>query len=211
MKKIIYTIYLLLPILSLGQEMLVHGVVLGKKTREPLFEATVLIGKKHTGTHTDFDGKYVIKASLNDTLVVSYAGMKTQKVTVSQPEINIELEEIIIKEEFGPPYNPKPKNLDTRVLITREDIENRDNPKYNFKKNAKKNVFVIFVSALTAYDLNPKDLAFQQKYNVQYSLVGSYKTDYLRAYNKLTFKHLKKKYKKYWLTEIRKDAIGLKY
>jgi hypothetical protein len=41
-------------------------------------------------------------------------------------------------------------------------------------------------------------------------LIGSYKNDYLKKYNKLTFKHLKKKYKKTWLTEIRKDAVGLK-
>ena len=35
-------------------------------------------------------------------------------------------------------------------------------------------------------------------------------TDYLKKYNKLTFKHLKKRYKKSWLLEIRKDAVGLK-
>ncbi|TAF09450.1 MAG: hypothetical protein EAZ75_07935 [Flavobacteriia bacterium] len=57
--------------------------------------------------------------------------------------------------------------------------------------------------------MNNEDLEFEQRYNVKYSLMGSYQNDYLKKYNKLTFKHLKKKYKKSWLTEIRKDAIGL--
>ena len=71
-------------------------------------------------------------------------------------------------------------------------------------------MFIIFVSGLTSYDFNKEDIAFQQKYNVKYSLIGSYKIDFLTKYNKLTFEHLKKKYKKSWLAEIRKDAVGLK-
>ena len=133
-----------------------------------------------------------------------------QKIKVDKEEINIKLEEIELKEGVGPPYYPKSTRLEATTTVSKEDIKNADNPKYNFKKNAKKNVFVIFVSELTSYNLNKEDLEFEQKYNVKYSLIGSYKNEYLTKYNKLTFKHLKKKYKKTWLKEIRKDAVGLK-
>lgn len=190
---------------------IVFGKVTDKKTGEPIVGSTVIIDKTHNGTNTDFDGKYSLKAFVNDTLVFSYAGMKTQKVKVDKLEINIELEEgEELKVEFGPAYYPKPKRLEATTTVSKKDIENAENPKYNFKKNAKNNVFLIFVSELTSYDLNKVDLEFEQKYNVKYSLIGSYKNDYLKKYNKLTFKHLKKKYKKTWLTEIRKDAVGLK-
>jgi hypothetical protein len=186
------------------------GKVVDKKNGEPLPFATVRIDKNGIGTTTDYDGKYSLKASLNDTLIFSFTGMKTLKVKADKEEINIELEEVELKEEVGPPYYPKTKRLEATTIVSKEDIEKSNNPKYNFKKNAKNNVFVIFVSDLTSYDLNKEDLEFEQKYNVKYSLIGSYKNDYLKKHNRLTFKHLKKKYNKSWLKEIRKDAVGLK-
>ncbi len=188
---------------------IVFGKVTHKKTGEPISGATVLVNNTHNGVTTDFNGKYSLKTEINDSLVFSFAGMKMQKIKVDKEEINIKLEEIELKEEVGPPYYPKSKRLEATTTVSKEDIENADNPKYNFKKNAKNNVFVIFVSELTSYNLNKEDLEFEQKYNVKYSLIGSYKNEYLTKYNKLTFKHIKKKYKKTWLTEIRKDAIGL--
>lgn len=137
--------------------------------------------------------------------------MKTQKILANKKEINVQLfESETLKESVGPPYYPKTKRLEATTTITKKDFENAGNPKYNFKKNAKNNVFVIFVSELTSYYFNKEDIEFQQKYNVKYSLIGSYKIDYLTKHNKLTFKHLKKIYKKNWLKEIRKDAVGLK-
>ena len=211
MKKLHYILFFLLSVFSFGQEVVISGKVTDQKTGEPIPGATVIIDKTNKGSQTDFDGKYSLKTTLNDTLVFSYVGMKIHKVKVDKEEINIELEEgEELKVEFGPPYYPKSKRLEATTTVSKKDIENAENPKYNFKKNAKNNVFVIFVSELTSYDLNKVDLEFEQKYNVKYSLIGSYKNDYLKKYNKLTFKHLKKKYKKPWLTEIRKDAVGLK-
>lgn len=211
MKKLHSILFFLVSIFSLGQEIVVSGIVIDKKTGEPIVGVNVLANKTYNGTTTDFDGKYSLKANINDTLVFGLPGMKIQRVIVYKEEINIELEEgEELKVEFGPPYYPKSKRIEATTTVSKKDIENAENPKYNFKKNAKNNVFVIFVSELTSYDLNKVDLEFEQKYNVKYSLIGSYKNDYLKKYNKLTFKHLKKKYKKTWLTEIRKDAVGLK-
>ena len=210
MKQLIYISFFLFPILSLGQEVVISGIVINKNNGEPLYYVKVSNEKNRTGVTTDFEGKYTLKASLNDTLIFSFTGMKTLKVKADNEEINIELEEVELMEEVGPPYYPKSKKLEATTIVSKEDIENADNPKYNFKKNAKNNVFVIFVSELTTYNLNKEDLEFEQKYNVKYSLIGSYKNNYLKKYNKLTFKHLKKKYKKSWQKEIRKDAVGLK-
>jgi hypothetical protein len=210
MKQLLYILIFLFSVFSFGQETVVNGFIIDKKSGEPIVGATVLVNNTHNGVITDFDGKYSIKTAINDTLVFSFVGMKMQKIKVDKKEINIELEEVELKEEVGPPYYPKSKRLEATTIVSKEDIENADNPKYNFKKNAKNNFFVIFVSELTSYNLNKEDLEFEQKHNVKYSLIGSYKYNYLKKYNKLTFKHLKKKYKKSWLKEIRKDAVGLK-
>lgn len=200
---------LLFTQVNFAQEIKVYGVV-KDNLGELMPWVNVSIEGKDKGTQTDVEGTYSLKVTLNDTLIFSFLGMKTQKIKVDKEEINIELEEVELKEEVGPPYYPKSKKLEATAIVSKKDIENADNPKYNFKKNAKNNVFIIFVSELTSYNLNKEDLEFEQKYNVKYSLIGSYKNDYLKKYNKLTFKHLKKKYKKSWLKEIRKDAVALK-
>lgn len=195
---------------TFGQEIIVSGKVTDGKTGEPIPGVNVIIDKTLKGNQTDFEGHYSIIAKINDTLVFSFVGIKTQKIRADKKEKNVQLfESESLKEIVGPPIQPKIKRLETTSIVTRKDIENADKPKYNFKKNAKNNVFVIYVSELTSYNLNKEDIEFQQKYNVKYSLVGSYKIDYLTKYNKLTFKYLKKKYKKSWLTEIRKDVVGL--
>lgn len=195
---------------NISQERKVYGVV-KDNLGEPIPGVNVIIKGTRRGISTDFDGKYALKVALNDTLEFSFVGMKTQKIKADKEEINIQFEEGVQLTEvlpYEPNLNPiKHKNLLT--TITNEDIKNINNPKYNFKKNAKNNLFVIFVSELTAYDFNKEDLEFQQKYNVKYTIVGNAEMDYLIKFNKLTFKHLKKKYSSTWQNEIRKDALGL--
>ncbi len=61
---------------------------------EPLIGATVMVKGTQTGTATDIDGKYVLKAKPGDILLVSYVGYVTSEVKVgASPEINIELQE----------------------------------------------------------------------------------------------------------------------
>lgn len=209
MKFIVYLSFLLLNAVPFGQEITVSGIITDKKTGEPIYFATVAADKNKITASTDFDGKYSINVSINDTLLFSYVGMKSQKIKADKSEINIQFEEVETNEEAVPPYHTKTKSIEATAIVTKKDIENAADPKYNFKKDAKNNVFVIYVSDLTSYDFNKEDLEFQQKYNVKYSLIGSYQIGYLIKHNKLTFKHLKKKYKKTWLAEIRKDAVGL--
>ncbi len=49
---------------------------------EPLIGATVLVKGTDTGTITDLDGKFTIKASEGDVLVINYLGYESQEITV---------------------------------------------------------------------------------------------------------------------------------
>lgn len=100
--------------LSYSQERLVTGNVLDK-TGLPLPGASILIKGTQSGTQTDFDGKFSIKASPNQTLVISYIGMKTQEKIASSSILKItllddavELEGVVVT-ALG--IKRKPKNL----------------------------------------------------------------------------------------------------
>jgi hypothetical protein len=191
MKQLLYKSFFICPILSFGQEFVITGIVIDKKNGDPIVGATVLVNKTHNGTTTDFDGKYSLKTSLNDTLVFSFVAMKTQKIVVDKKEINIKLEDDGILIEGGIPSMPpkiRPKEISTITIKELKTGQKKlSSPKYSFKKNAKNNVYIIFVSELNIYGLNKEDIEFQQKYKVKYSLIGIYKIDYLIKYNKLTF------------------------
>lgn len=51
---------------------------------EPLIGVNISVEGNLTGTITDFDGNFAIKALANSTLKVSYVGYTTQQVVVSQ-------------------------------------------------------------------------------------------------------------------------------
>ena len=57
------------------------GLVLDADTREPLIGAAVLISGTTTGTTTDFDGLFALPAAASDTLVISYMGYQTARLT----------------------------------------------------------------------------------------------------------------------------------
>jgi hypothetical protein len=190
---------------------IVSGVV-KDNSGVPIPFSTVSIKETNKAAQTDFDGNFSIYAKQNDTLIFQSVGYKLQQRKADTNKITVQLQEINeLAVEYGPPPIPRNKLIYSMSIekVSAKDIENIDNPKYNFNKSTEKNVFVIFVSELTSYDFGKEDLAFQQKYNVKYSLVGNRQIDYLAAYNKLTFKYLNKKFKKAWQKEIRKDAVGL--
>ena len=67
---------------SVRGDMKVEGFV-QDKDGEPIVGATVLIEGTNMGTVTDVDGRFVMSASKEDKLVVSYIGMKGTKVKVA--------------------------------------------------------------------------------------------------------------------------------
>lgn len=57
------------------------GLVLDADTREPLIGAAVLVSGTTTGTTTDFDGLFSLPVQSSDTLVISYMGYQTARLT----------------------------------------------------------------------------------------------------------------------------------
>ena len=85
-----------------AQEINVSGVI--SSDEMPLPGVSVFVKGKTIGTTTDFDGKYSIKASSTDILVVSYLGYKSEEIYVGTKtiiDINLaedvsQLDEIVV-------------------------------------------------------------------------------------------------------------------
>ncbi|WP_338732756.1 SusC/RagA family TonB-linked outer membrane protein [Mangrovimonas cancribranchiae] len=85
-------LFLLVPSFLLAQNQ-VSGTVIDESSL-PLPGVNVIIKGTSTGTATDFDGNYQIKANTGDTIVFSYLGYITQEIVYNgQATINISLSE----------------------------------------------------------------------------------------------------------------------
>ncbi|WP_147678178.1 SusC/RagA family TonB-linked outer membrane protein [Algibacter pacificus] len=79
--------------LTFAQEKTISGTV-SDNSGLPLPGATVLVKGTSSGTSTDFDGNYAIKASQGETLVFSFVGYATKEIVVgSSSTINLKMEE----------------------------------------------------------------------------------------------------------------------
>ncbi|AWG21372.1 hypothetical protein FFWV33_07450 [Flavobacterium faecale] len=74
----------------IAQERVVSGVV-SDDTGLPLPGVSILVKGTKTGTQTNFDGKYSIKATPKQVIIFSYIGMETKEVTASSATINAKL------------------------------------------------------------------------------------------------------------------------
>jgi TonB-linked SusC/RagA family outer membrane protein len=92
LKGILTLLLALIVQISFAQEKTVSGTV--SDASDTLPGVSVLIKGTTTGTDTDFDGKYSIKAKTGDVLIFSYIGYKTTERTVGTSNtINVTLEE----------------------------------------------------------------------------------------------------------------------
>lgn len=71
----------------------VKGTVVSASDKEPLIGATVTVQGVQGGSVTDIDGNFSIEANDGQTLVISYVGFITQKVTVSGDNLQIALKD----------------------------------------------------------------------------------------------------------------------
>ena len=111
--------------ITFAQERVVSGVV-SDNTGMPLPGVSVLVKGTKSGTQTDFDGKYSIKASSSQVLIFSFIGMKTQEITASSASVNLKmqddsqaLEEVVVT-ALG--IKRKPKELSYSI----ENIKSAD-------------------------------------------------------------------------------------
>ncbi|MBK7651298.1 MAG: SusC/RagA family TonB-linked outer membrane protein [Flammeovirgaceae bacterium] len=78
---------------AFGQENIISGTV-SDNLGQPIPGGTVVIKGSATGTATDSDGKYTIRASSTNVLVFSFIGYTTQEITVGdQSSINVSMQE----------------------------------------------------------------------------------------------------------------------
>ncbi len=91
---LILSLFLLLGSASLfAQQMNIIGTITDV-SGQPLPGANVLVKGTTTGTQSDFDGHYTIKAQTGDVLIFSYLGFTSQNVTVgTNNTINVTLSE----------------------------------------------------------------------------------------------------------------------
>lgn len=76
--------------ITFAQERAVSGTV-SDNAGLPLPGVSVLVKGTKSGTQTDFDGKYSIKATSSQVLIFSYIGMKTQEKVANSAIVNIKL------------------------------------------------------------------------------------------------------------------------
>jgi hypothetical protein len=72
------------------QERAVTGVV-SDNAGMPIPGVSVLVKGTNSGTQTDFDGKYAIKAAPSQILIFTYIGMKTQSLAATSSVLNIKM------------------------------------------------------------------------------------------------------------------------
>lgn len=123
---------LLLLQVSFGQEKTISGSV-NDQQGLPLPGVNVLIKGSTSGTQTDFDGNYSIRAKSGDILVFSYLGQKTvEQVVGSQNTINVQLEEDAsqLEEVIVVGYGTQSKRTltDNISKLTSDDISEVPNP-----------------------------------------------------------------------------------
>ncbi|NRS89653.1 TonB-linked SusC/RagA family outer membrane protein [Flavobacterium sp. 7E] len=87
---ILVLLLVLMAQITFAQERSVSGVITDN-TGLPLPGVSVLVKGTQTGTQTDFDGKYSIKASPTQVLIFSYIGMQTQNMTATSSSLNVTL------------------------------------------------------------------------------------------------------------------------
>lgn len=79
--------------LAVAQVSKVTGIVTSIEDGEPIIGASVLVEGTTTGSITDFEGRFTIPNLPADAknLIVSFIGMKTQRVAIQAGELKIEL------------------------------------------------------------------------------------------------------------------------
>lgn len=90
--KLLLLVFSLLCISMAAQTMKVTGTVADEQG-DPIIGVTVAIEGTSVGTITDMNGKYTIDVEKGKVLVFSYVGLKTKKVKVNKPIIDVVLED----------------------------------------------------------------------------------------------------------------------
>lgn len=116
-------LFMLASQLTFAQNRQVQGTVVDV-TGEPVIGATVMVDGTKTGAVTDIDGKFTLKdVPSGATITVSYVGMKTKQVKVSD-NMNVELQDDskMLDEVVAIGYgSAKAKDLTSPIVVVKGD------------------------------------------------------------------------------------------
>lgn len=87
--SIIVLFFIHLKIFS--QQLVVKGKIVDAKTHTPIPDTNIYNPTDHTGTISDFNGEFQVRAVAGDTLVFSSLGYKTKKQKIDKAKLFIEL------------------------------------------------------------------------------------------------------------------------
>ena len=111
---------------TFAQEKKITGTVTDR-AGIPLPGVSILVKGTQSGTQTDFDGKYSVKATSGQTLIFSYVGMKTQEAATSSSVVNIkmtdnamELGEVVVTTAMGVKRDKKSLGYATQQISGRD-------------------------------------------------------------------------------------------
>ncbi len=91
MKQLLGIILLFFSLGLFAQDLTVTGTVTDQLSGEPIPGVAVVIKGTTIGTATDIDGTYSIEASMNNVLIFSFLGMKSEERVVTSSTINVAL------------------------------------------------------------------------------------------------------------------------
>jgi TonB-linked SusC/RagA family outer membrane protein len=125
---ILVLLLVLVAQITFAQERAVSGVV-SDNTGMPLPGVSVLVKGTKSGTQTDFDGKYTIKATSSQVLIFSYVGMNTHESKASSTTINVkmtssavELEGVVVT-AFGQKKQKRSVSSATSIVTAKDLTE----------------------------------------------------------------------------------------
>ncbi|WNH09881.1 SusC/RagA family TonB-linked outer membrane protein [Thalassobellus suaedae] len=90
--RIMFVFMFIFSVATYAQRQNITGTVIDSEG-VPVFGATILVkGSTGRGASSDFDGKFTVSASSDETLVFSFVGFKTQEIPINgKTEINVSL------------------------------------------------------------------------------------------------------------------------
>jgi TonB-linked SusC/RagA family outer membrane protein len=117
--------------ITFAQERTITGIVLDD-TGMPLPGVSIQVKKTKSTAKSDYDGRFSIKASTQQTLIFSYIGMETTEVQASSTPLNIKLKstatnlEGVVVTAFGIKRNPKNLGYSVSTIKSGEITDNSE-------------------------------------------------------------------------------------
>lgn len=132
------------PIKDLFQDkMLITGTVLDD-TGEPLPGVNIVVQGTTSGTQTDFDGKFTIRADKGDVLELSYIGFKKEQITIDEDKtdltITLQSEADQLSEVIVVAYDKQSKASYTGAAVDVDIAKVEESPLPSFQESLQGNV-----------------------------------------------------------------------